>query len=193
MSHADELCPLGDVCCDVIAARLCRFACRRTYQTAVVRNRQMPHHNPPFHRLQLPADDVRVVLHLRHDHLIASLHLTLAERLSHEVDSFRRTTGKDNLLYLPGIDKLPHFLTGCLMQVCCLLRQIMHPPMHIGIHIEVFIPHGIEHTQRLLRRSRVVKVHQRLTIHLACQNGKIFSYLMDIVHIIYTVYILRTC
>ena len=32
------------------------------------------------------------------------------------------------------------------MQIRSLLRQIVYPTMHIGIHIEIFIPHRIKHT-----------------------------------------------
>ena len=48
MGNADDLRPLRDVCFDVIA----------TNQTSIIRYRQMLHHNPPLHRLQLPGDDI---------------------------------------------------------------------------------------------------------------------------------------
>ena len=58
--------------------------------------------------------------------------------------------------------------------------------MYVGIHIQVLIPHGIEHHERLLRGSRIIKIDQRLLINLATQNREIFAYLIYIVHILFT-------
>ena len=110
MSHRDNLRALCHQRLQLIQAK-----------DALIGNGNMFHDNPPLHRLKLPGDDIRVMLHLSDDHLVAWLHLTLAERGCHQIDSLRRTTGKHNLLYLLGIDKLAHFLSGCLMQISCLL------------------------------------------------------------------------
>ena len=142
--------------------------------------------NSPFHRLQLPRDDIRVMLHLCDDDLIASLHLTLTERLSHQIDGLRSATRKDDFLSLRGIDKLTHFFACCLVQIRCLLREIMHPAMHIGIHIEILLAHRVEHTQRFLCRRCIIQIHQRLLIYLPRQNGKIFADLIYIVHLLFT-------
>ena len=150
---------------------------------AIIRNGDMLHFNPPFHRLQLPADDVRVMLHLCDSPLIALLHLRFAERRSHEIDGLSGASRKHNLLNLPGIDKLTHLFACSLVQICGLLTQIVHPTMHIGIHIEILIAHRIQHTQRLLRRRSIVEIHQRFLINLPRQNGEILPYLIDIVHI----------
>ena len=58
----------------------------------------------------------------------------------------------------------------------------MHPTMHIGIHIEVLIPHGVEHHERLLRGGRIVEIDQRFLIHLTRQNGEILAHLFYIEH-----------
>ena len=171
MRHADDLRPLRDVCFDVIA----------TNQTSIIRYRQMLHHNPPLHRLQLPRDNVRMMFHLGDNHLVARLHLTFAERTRHEVDSLCGTTGEDNLLNLPGVDKPSHLFAGCLMEVRCLLRQIMHSAMHIRIHIQILVTHGIEHTQRLLGGGSIIEIHQWLAIHLTRQNGKVLANLIYII------------
>ena len=61
----------------------------------------------------------------------------------------------------------------------------MYPTMHIRIHVEILIPHGIEHTQRLLRRGRIIKINQRLSVHLAPQDGEVLTYLIDVVHVFF--------
>ena len=62
--------------------------------------------------------------------------------------------------------RLANLFAGGLMKVGGLLREIMDTTMHIGIHVQIFIAHGIEHTKRLLCRSSIVEVYQPTTIHL---------------------------
>ena len=151
-------------------------------QRSFVNKRQVFHYDATFHRLKLPRYDIGVVFHLCDDDLIARLHLRFAERGSHQIDRFCRTTRKDDFLDFLGIDERAHLLTGSLMEIGSLLREIMHPAMHVGIHVEILIPHGIEHHERLLCGSRVIEIHQRLTIHLARQNREICPYLINIKH-----------
>ena len=132
--------------------------------------------------LQLPRHDVGVVFHLADDNLVALLHLALAERLCHEVDGLGGATCEDNLFYLAGVDETAHPLTGSLMEVGGLLREIVDATMYIGIHVQIFVAHGIEHTQRLLRCGGVVEVDQRSAIDLARQNGEVLTDGMGIVH-----------
>ena len=122
------------------------------------------------------------MLHVRHQHFVAGLHLTLAERRGHQIDGFRRATGEDNLFRLAGIDELTYLLAGCLVQVGSLLRQVVHAAVDVGIDVEVFLPHSVEHTQRLLGRCRIVQIDQRLAVHLALQDGEVFAYLIYIIH-----------
>ena len=122
------------------------------------------------------------MLHLCHNHLIVFLHLTFAERRSHEINRLCGASCEHDLLNLPSIDKPTHLLTCRLMQIRRLLTQIMHPTMHIGIHIDILIPHRIQHTQRFLRCCSIVEIYQRLLINLSQQNGEILPYLIDIVH-----------
>ena len=60
----------------------------------------------------------------------------------------------------------------------------MHTTMNIGIHVQVFLTHGIQYTQRFLRGCRIVQINKWLTIHLAAQYGEILTYLIYIIHIL---------
>ena len=75
------------------------------------------------------------------------------------------------------------------MEISSLLRQIMHTAMHIGIHVEILVAHRIEHTERFLRRCRIVEIYQWFVIDLARQNGEIFPNLIKIVHLDFSVYL----
>ena len=57
----------------------------------------------------------------------------------------------------------------------------MHPSVHIGIHIEILVAHGIEHAKWFLRGGGIVEIHQRFAIYLAVQYREVFPYLIDIV------------
>ena len=129
------------------------------------------------------------MLHLGHDDFVALLHLTLAERAGHQVDSLSSAAGKDDLFYLAGVDETTYFLAGGLMQIGGLLTEVVNATMHVGIHIEILVPHGIEHHEWFLSGSRVVKINQRLLVNLARQDREIFPDFIDIVHI----FIYRVC
>ena len=151
-------------------------------QNTIIGDGDMLDNDTPFHGLKLPRYDVGMMLHLSDDHLIASLHLRFAERLCHQVDGLRGASCKDNLLDLRGIDELAYFFACSLMQVSGLLGEVVHTTMHVGIHIEVLIAHGVEHIQRLLCGGRIVEIHQRLLIYLPRKNREVFAYFVDIVH-----------
>ena len=156
MGHTDDLGLISDK----------RFELIHTEDT-IVGNGKMLYDNASFHGLQLPRDDVRVMLHFRDDHLVTSLHLRFAERRGYEINRLCGPARKDDLLCLAGIDKLAHLFACRLMQVGGLLAQVVDATMHIGIHIEVLVAHRIEHTQRLLRSSSIVEIDQWLTIDLS--------------------------
>ena len=139
--------------------------------------------NPPALCLQLPWNDVGVVFHRRDNHLIALLHAALCEAGGNEVQALRRPTGKDNLICGMCVDELPYRLTCSLMQVGCLLRQPVYTTVYVGIHIEVFLAHGIQHAERFLRGGTVVKVNQRLAVNSAGENREGIPDFVDIVHI----------
>ena len=138
----------------------------------------MAHDDAPFLRLQLPRHDVGVMLHVGDQHLVALLHKRCTEGLCHEIDALSCSTGEDHLTRLPGIDEAAHLLTGSLVQVGGLLRQVMNAAMHIGIHVQIFFAHRIEHAERLLRCCRIIKINQRLIIYFPRQDGKVFTNLI---------------
>ena len=133
--------------------------------------------------LQLPGHDIGVVLHHRHYHLVALVHKFLAERRNDKIDTLCCAAGEDDLFDFGSIDKLANGLTSCLMQVGGTLRQIMHATMYVGIGVEIFIAHGIKHTQWLLCRSRIVEIYERTVVDGARKYGEVGADFIDIVHI----------
>ena len=145
MGQTDETCALGDILVEQVDA-----------QPPVVGNGQMPDHNASLHGLHLPRHDVRVVLHVGNQHLVARLHLRLAEGSRHKVDGLRRAASEDNLVGATGVDELTDALAGRLVQLGSFLRKVMHAAMHVGVDVQILVAHSIEHGERLLRGSSIV-------------------------------------
>ena len=57
----------------------------------------------------------------------------------------------------------------------------MDAAVHVGIHVQVFLAHGVEHAQRLLRRRGIVQIDQRPAVHLTPEDGEVLADLIDIV------------
>ena len=161
---------------------------------SVISDGEVLHYNAALHGLQLPGHDIGVVLHLCNQHLVACLHLRLTERASHEVDGLGGAAGEHDLLGFSCMDKRTNLLTRRLMKVGGLLRQVVHPTVHIRIHVEILIAHGIQHTERFLCGGRIIQIHQRLSIHFPRQNREVFPHLyIHFYSITYTIYTPRTC
>ena len=131
--------------------------------------------NAFFSRLELPRHNVRVMLHDRNNDLIAFRHELVAEGTDHQIQCLGSAAGEDNLLCLPGIDKLPHRLARRFVQVGGLLREVMNATMHVGIHVKIFVSHGIKHAQRLLCRCSIVEIDQRPVVNRTGKDRKILT------------------
>ena len=136
------------------------------FQYAVVGHGNHAQYDAALLGLQLPRHDVGMVFHCRDNHLVAGLHLRLAERLRHKVDALRGASRKHDFLHFPCIHKLAHLLAGLLMQVGGTLRQEMHAAMHVGIHVVVFIHQCLHHLTRFLRGGSIVEIDKRFAVNL---------------------------
>ena len=155
MSNADETSAVGEQLLILVHEELAAVADRDDTEADALACLQ-----------QLPRHDIGMVLHHRHDDLVALLH-EFAHAACHQIDGFGGATGKNNLLCLRCIDEAANGLAGCLMEVGGLLREIVDATVHVGIDVEVFLAHGIKHAQRLLRRGGIVEIHQRPVVDRA--------------------------
>ena len=124
-----------------------------------------------------------MVLHLAEDDFVALAHEGLAEAGSHKVDALRRAAREHYLGRRAGIQEAAHRLAGRLVQFGGLLRKEVHAPVHVGVHVVVFVRHGFHHAAGLLRRGPIVQIDQRTPVNLALQNGEVFPYLLYVVHL----------
>ena len=142
-----------------------------------------PEDNAALHGLQLPGDDVAVVLHRGDDDLVARLHLRQAEGGGQEVDALRGAAGEDDFVGGAGVDELAHGLAAGLMQFRGLLGEEVHAAVHVGVGVVILVGDGLDHTAGFLRRGAVVQVDQGLAVDGAAQDGEVGAYLLDVVHI----------
>ena len=78
------------------------------------------------------------------------------------------------------MDKLAHLLTGSLMQVGGLLREIVYATMYVGINVKVLLTHGIKDAEWFLRGGSIIEIDQRSAVYFTLQNRKILAYFLDI-------------
>ena len=130
---------------------------------------------------EMPRHDVGMVLHDREHDLVAGLDALAPERIGDEIDRLRRIAGEDDLFLAPGIEKGRDFLARALVSFGRLVGQIMQAAMHVGVLRRVGLVEPIEHGARLLRRSGVVEIDERLAIDLHRQDRKIRPDAVDVI------------
>ena len=126
---------------------------------------------------QLPRNDVGVVFHLGDEHFITLLHECLTEAGGHEIDALRGAAGKDNFARRAGIEEAAHRLAGRLVEVGGLLGQEVYAPVDVGVHIIIFLRHGLHHLTRFLRSGGVVEIDEGVfVVYLTRQDREIGPY-----------------
>ena len=116
-----------------------------------------------IHRARLAADhlprqQIAVVLHDRHEHLIARLDVRQAVAVGDEVQALGRVAGKDDLTRRACPDEIAHGLARPLIDIGRLHAQRIQPAQRVGIMPAVEIRHRVQHALRALRRGRVIDI-----------------------------------
>jgi hypothetical protein len=120
---------------------------------------------------QLPGDQVRVVLHLGHDDLVAGPDPEalragcggrVRQRVGEKVDRLGAVFGEHHLLDKRA-DECRDLLAGSLVGICRGLSERVHAAVRSRVVPLVELSLGIEHRHRLLGRRRRVQVDQRAT------------------------------
>ena len=81
----------------------------------------------------LPGDDVRVVLHLGDEDLVALAEMGRAIGLGNQVDRPGGAGGKDDLLTLGGVEEALRFDASALVGLGRALGEVVHAPVHVGV------------------------------------------------------------
>ena len=116
-----------------------------------------------------------MVLHHRKDYFVAFFQEGFSEGISHKIYALCGATRENDFARAASIYKLAHSFARCLMQLRSLLRKIVNPSVHIGVHLCIFTHNGINHTLRLLRCGSIVKVNKRMLVDLSRKYWKILT------------------
>ena len=169
----------------VIATILVRgpisFSNSSTQEMALVVDRRPLDHRALALAQEMPRHDVGVMLHDREHDLVARLDALAAERVGDEVDGLGGIAGEDDLFLAPGIEEGRHFLARALVSLGCLVGEIMQAAMHVGVLRGVGLLQAVEHRLRLLRRSGVVEINERLAVNLRGEDREIRADAVDVV------------
>ena len=119
-----------------------------------------------FFSSNLPWHNIRMVLHVGDENLIASRELSFHETMRDKIDPLSRTAHKDNFVLIRCANKLGSFGASRLVGVCRLLAEIVNAAMDVGILRAVVAVDGFDYGSGLLRCSTVIQEGQRFTPHL---------------------------
>ena len=114
---------------------------------------------------QLPGDDVGVVLQGRDDDFASGVVAVEARhRCGDQVDALRRAARENDFFRRSGAEEAAHRFAGGFVQIGGALREEVHAAMHVGVHVVVFLRHGLDHRTRLLCRGGVVEIDKRVFV-----------------------------
>ena len=141
----------------------------------------LAHIDPLQHRaialaVEVPGHDVGVVLHDRQDDLIARAERVRAKTVGHEIDGLGRGAGEDDLVHRPRIEEAAHGLARGFVILRCRVGEEMQAPVHVGIFLRIGLHHGIDDRLRLLRRSAIVQIDERLAVDFPRQDREITAH-----------------
>ena len=150
------------------------------FEPAVVRERHHAQFRPFPPADQLPRNDVRMMLHLGRDDIVAGSDITLPEAIRHRIDRRRSSSRKHDLARRTGPDKRRDVPPRGLVFVRTGFAHKVQAPVYVGVHLAVQVIDLIDHRIRLLGRSAVIEIDQRLTVNPAGKHRKIGAYFLNI-------------
>src|SRR5713226_5814535 len=109
----------------------------------------------------MPGDDVRVMLELRDQDLVAFVEVVSPPAGRDEVDRLRCPTREDDLLRPRGAKESRHVRARALIRLGRLLGEGMDTTMHIGVRLLVEVHERVDDNAWLLCRGSVIEVGQR--------------------------------
>ena len=116
---------------------------------------------------KMPRHDIRMMLHHREDNLVTRFHARRSPGIRHHIDALGRARIEDNLVLRSRADKARNDPANSFIPLSRNIAKVMQPTVNIGVFFSIAARDCINHNLRLLRRSTIVQIHQRLAIHLA--------------------------
>ena len=130
---------------------------------------------------EMPRHDIGVMLHDRQNDLVALADMRHPPAIGDRVDRFRRGLREDDLVHRTSIQEPAHLLARRLVSLRRRIRQEMQPAMDVGIFVTIGMRDRIDHGLRLLGRSAVVEIDERLAIDFTRQDREVPANGLDVV------------
>ena len=124
---------------------------RLDVQMKVVSYAEPPNDRPGSLGKLLPWYDIRVMLHLRKQDLVARPQIRIAPTAGNQVDRSGRARSENHLLRRVGLDPTGKHFARLLHGLGGLGGQLVTAAMHVGIMRSIDTIHGIEDRSRTLR------------------------------------------
>src|SRR5215204_720690 len=169
VADADELRPLAQQGVELFEYQLAAVVHRDDAQTRAL---LLAEH--------LPRHEVRVVLHLGDDYLVALAHELAPVAVHDEVDALRHPAHEDALARLARVDEAAHLLARALVSRGGALAQVVDAAVDVRVLLAQVLRAPLDDDARHLRRRRVVEVDERLAVHGLAQHREVFADAFDI-------------
>ena len=152
-----------------------RFSRPSSASVCVVRHLDVADRRALLGRQPLPRDQVRVVLHLREEDLVALAHVRASPRVRDEVDRLGRVAREDDALRRWSVDELRDLRSRFLVRRRRLFAEAVDGAMDVRVVVLVVVDELVDHLPRLLRSRRVVEVNERLPVHLPLEDREVLA------------------
>ncbi len=149
-------------------------------ELAVVRERDVLQGGARDGDGHLPRHDVRVVLHLGEQHLIALAQELAAPSLRDQVHRLRGSAREHDRLGPRGAEEPGEVRASALEELGGLLAQHVEASMRVRVVVRVEVGHRVDHLLRLLRRGGAVQVDERPVAHRAREDGEVLADPLDV-------------
>ena len=123
----------------------------------------------------LPRHDVRMMLEVREQDLVAGFQVRPAPAFGDEVDALGGAADEDAAAGVLQAEELRHGHAGGLIGGRGLLAQEVHAAVDVGVLLGVIASEGPDDRQRLLGSRRVVEVGQRTAAHRTSQDREVLA------------------
>ena len=104
-----------------------------------------------------------------------------AARLDDRIDGFGRRLGEDDFVDRRCVQKTAHLFSRGFISRGRRIGQEMQSPVDVGIFVFIGVRDRIDHRVRLLGRSAIVQIDERLAVHLTVQDRKVGANGLDII------------
>ena len=141
-------------------------------QLAALRHRQVAQPRPGLLAEELPGHDVRVVLHLGDEHLVAGADVAAAPGVGDEVDGLGGVAGEDRAVGVPAHER-GDALARALEQLGGLPAELVHAAVDRAVGVGVEAVHRLDHLARLLRARGGVEVDELMAVDLPLQHREV--------------------